>query len=185
MEDERIIALYFCRDEQAITATEERYGGYCRSIARNILSVAEDAEECVNDAYHTVWNHVPPDRPNSLRAYLGRLVRNLCISRYRADHAKKRFSGMELLLSELNDCIPAPEQPHAVLERKELARCISAWLRSLREGDRVIFLRRYWYGESVKALAAQEGCTANHMTRRLSALRRALRERLEKEGVTI
>ena len=98
MDDETIIKLYFQRSERAISETDAKYGPYCRSIALNILSVREDAEECLNDTWHAAWNRMPPDLPQCLRAFLGRITRNLSISRFRADHAQKRFSGMEVLL---------------------------------------------------------------------------------------
>ena len=101
MDDMRIVELYRLRDEQAIVETDCKYGAYCRRISENILTAREDADECVNDTYHAVWTHIPPDAPASLRAYLGRIVRNLSLSRFRKNRAAKRYEGMELLLSEL------------------------------------------------------------------------------------
>lgn len=183
MDDVRIVELYLRRDEQAIVETDCKYGAYCHSIADNILSLREDADECVNDAYHAVWTHIPPDAPNSLRAYLGRIVRNLSLSRYRRNHAAKRYEGMELLLSELNDCIPAADCPEKALEGAELTEYLNVWLRSLGGDDRALFLRRYWYGDTVKSLAAAAGCTAGQLAQRMLALRKRLRGFLEKKGV--
>lgn len=185
MDDLQIVELYRKRDEQAIVETDCKYGAYCRRIAENILSLREDTDECVNDTYHAAWTHIPPDTPVSLRAYLGRIVRNLSLSRYRKNRAARRYEGIELLLSELNDCVPAPDCPEKTLEAAELTEYLNAWLRSLDADDRAIFLRRYWYGDSVKSLAASVGCTANQMAQRMLALRKRLRGFLEKKGVLI
>ena len=106
MEDKQIIELYFQRNETAIAETANKYGAFCHKIAMNILSIREDAEECVNDTYHSVWNQIPPTNPNSFRSFLGRITRNLSISRFRTLRAQKRYAGMELMLSELEECIP-------------------------------------------------------------------------------
>ena len=185
MEDLQIVELYLRRDEQAIVETDCKYGAYCRCISENILSLREDADECVNDTYHAAWTHIPPDAPVSLQAYLGRIVRNLSLSRYRKNRAAKRYVGMELLLSELNDCVPAPDCPERTMESTELTEYLNAWLRSLDADGRALFLRRYWYGESVKSLAASVGCTANRMAQRMLTLRKKLRGFLEKKGVSL
>ena len=107
MDDERIIELYFKRDEQAVSETRLRYGAYCSAIAFNILESPEDTEEVLNDALLAAWQSIPPKRPQSLKIYLGKMVRNISISRWRESHAKKRFSGLDIMLSELDECIPA------------------------------------------------------------------------------
>ena len=185
MEDIAIIELYWARDEAAITETDLKYGTLCRRLAFNILSSREDSEECVNDTWHRAWDTMPPQRPGSLRAYLGRIVRNLSISRLRSRTAQKRGGGYEVLLSELEDCLSATGGPEQELESAELAGYISAWLRTLPEDDRALFLRRYWYGDGVNALAAEWSCPPNRMTKRMARLRRSLRDALEKEGVSI
>lgn len=185
MDDSAIIALYWSRDESAIAETQRKYGPYCCAIAMNILGSREDAEECVSDTFHSAWNAIPPQRPGSLPGFLGRIVRNLSISRWRREHAQKRYDGVELLLSELEDCIPAPGTVEETLERRQLGRAISAWLDGLEEGDRRIFLRRYWYGDAVKDLAAEAGQGANALAQRLLRLRKGLRAFLESEGVEL
>lgn len=185
MEDARIVELYRRRDEQAIVETDCKYGAYCRRISENILSLREDAEECVNDTYHAAWTHIPPDAPDSLRAYLGRIVRNLSLSRYRKNRAAKRHEGIQVLLSELNDCVPASGGPETALESKELTDYLNTWLRGLDADDCALFLRRYWYGDAVKTLAAQTGCTSGQMAQRMLVLRRKLRGFLEKKGVSL
>ena len=185
MDDRAIVELYHRRNEQAITESDKKYGALCRSIALRLLGLREDAEECVNDTYHAAWNRMPPDRPQTLGAFLGRITRNLSISRWRREHARKRYDGMEVLLSELEDCIPAPGTVEDKLERRQLAQAISAWLDGLEGGDRWIFIRRYWYGDPVKELAAERGEGANALSQRLLRLRKGLRAFLESEGVEL
>ena len=185
MDDRAIVELYHRRNEQAITESDKKYGALCRSIALRLLGLREDAEECVNDTYHAAWNRMPPDRPQTLGAFLGRITRNLSISRWRREHARKRYDGMEVLLSELEDCIPAPGTVEDKLERRQLAQAISAWLDGLEGGDRWIFIRRYWYGDPVKELAAERGEGANALSQRLLRLRKGLRAFLESDGVEL
>ncbi len=185
MEDNQIIELYFRRDESALAETAKKYGSFCLSIAMNVLSVKEDAEECVNDTYHKAWNQIPPTRPDSFKAFLGRIVRNCSISKYRALHAKKRFHGLEIMLSELNDCIPAMTDVEQTMEAKELSEYISAWLEGLPAEDRVLFVRRYWYGDEVRNLAKQCGVSATQMTQRMLRLRRKLKKFLTEKGVIL
>ena len=168
MEDETIIELYHKRDEAAITETAGKYGAFCHRIALNILRVASDAEECVNDTYHAAWRAMPPERPASLRAFLGRITRNLSLDRWRSAHTVRRGDGMELLLSELDEALPA-----------------SDGLASLSADDCALFVRRYWYGDEVKTLAAASGRSPNTVTKRLGRLRQSLRVQLEREGAEL
>ena len=185
MEDNQIIDLYFHRDESALTETANKYGTFCLRIAMNVVNVREDAEECVNDTYHTAWNQIPPTRPDSFKAFLGRIVRNFAISKYRALHAKKRFNGLEVMLSELGDCIPATESVEQEMEAKELTEYINSWLADLKQEDRVLFVRRYWYGDEVKDLARKCGVSGTQMTQRMLRLRRKLKEYLTEKGVVL
>lgn len=182
MDDAAIVALYWSRDENAIAQTEHKYGAYCRAIAGRILSSPEDAEECVSDAWHSAWNAIPPQKPDSLGAFLGRIVRNLSISRWRREHARKRYAGLEALLSELEDCLPAPAGVEEAVEGHELTGLVERWLEGLDKDDRVLFMRRYWYGEQVQTLARAWGVGANQLAKRLMRLRRELKAELEKEG---
>ena len=185
MEDIQIIDLYWARDEGAIRETDSKYGGFCHRLAMNILHSFQDSEECVSDTYGRCWDTMPPQRPGSLRAYLGTIVRNLSISRYRAFHAQKRFSGAEVLLSELADCVPAPDTGQRSVEAEELGELIARWLRKLEREDRTLFVRRYWNGDGVKELAGELGVRPNALTKRLLRLREALRRELEREGVAV
>lgn len=185
MDDGRIIELYHRRDERAIRESSRKYGLLCRRIALNILGIQEDAEECVNDTWYAAWKRMPPDRPRALGAFLGRITRNLSISRWRACHAKKRYSGTEILLSELDDCIPASDDVEHAAERRELAGLLNSWLDSLPKEDCMLFVRRYWYGDAANALAEEMGCTPNQMAQRMMRLRRKLKVFLEQEGVCL
>ncbi len=185
MDDKQIIDLYFARDEQAIAETEQKYGRFCQRIAMNVLDVREDAEECVSDTYLSAWNRIPPTIPQSLKAFLGRMVRNLSISRFRATRAKKRYNGMEVLLSELGDCVPSDQYVEQTVETKELSGYISDWLDSLPEEDCALFVRRYWFGDSVQELAQRCGINAAQMAQRMLRLRKSLRTALEQKGVAV
>ncbi len=185
MEDNQIIDLYFCRDELALIETANKYGTFCLRIAMNVVNVREDAEECVNDTYHTAWNQIPPTRPDSFKAFLGRIVRNFAISKYRALHAKKRFNGLELMLSELGDCVPSTESVEREIEAKELTEYINTWLADLKQEDRVLFVRRYWYGDEIRDLARKCGVSGTQMTQRMLRLRRKLKGFLEEKGVVL
>ena len=185
MEDSDIVALYWARDEQAIGETDRKYGKLCRAIAMNLLGVREDAEECVSDTYLEAWNSMPTQRPTRLQAWLGRVVRNKSISRWRRDHRQKRFAGMELLLSELDDCVPAADDTARTVELTELSRIIDDWLLRLPAEDRTLFLRRYWNGEALNALAAEHNVAPGTLAQRMHRLRLSLKARLEEEGIAL
>lgn len=185
MTDAEIIELFWQREEAAITETQARYGAYCTQIARNILSDREDAEECVSDTWMQAWSTIPPQNPRSLRAYLGRIVRNLSLNRWNYGHAQKRYGGMEQLLSELDDCIPAPDTAQQRLEAAALSEIISDWLEALPQDDRVLFVRRYWYGDTLQDLARHTGVPASKLAQRTLRLRRGLKAALEREEVTL
>ena len=184
MTDEQIIRLYFDRDQAAIAETDRKYGSYCYSIASNLLS-REDSEECVNDTYHAAWTHIPPEVPQSLKAFLGRIVRNLSISRFRRSHAQKRSSGTDVLLSELEDCLPTPQTVETEADSRELSRLISSWLATLSGDDRALFVLRYWHGSAVQDLAEKCGCTPNAVSLRIRRLRKNLKHYLEAKGVSL
>ena len=173
-------------EESAVSETEEKYGALCRSVAGRILGSAEDAEECVNDALHQAWTAIPPQRPDRLGAWLGKVTRNLALNAWKRDRTRKRQGGMTALLDELAECVPGPVTVERELERKELAAAIDSWLRGRSKEDRTLFLRRYWYGQRVDRVAAQAGCSPNSMAKRLgrlrNGLRRSLKQTLEKEG---
>lgn len=185
MEDTTILDLYIQRNERAIAETAAKYGAYCGTVANNILGCPEDTEEILNDTWLAAWRDIPPSMPACLRAYLGRITRNLALSRFRFFRTKKRCAGMELLLSELEDCIPAPETPERELDRRELARVLRDWTDGLEPGERRLFVRRYWHGVPAKQLAREAGVSQNAMAQRLARLRKRLKTRLEQEGAEL
>lgn len=185
MQDERIIQLYGQRDEQAIQATREKYGGFCFRIAFNLLSVREDAEECVNDVYFSAWRQIPPLLPVSLRAFLGRVTRNLAISRYRASTSQKRGRGIEQLLSELEECLPDGNSLDSQVDSRALSRLIAQWLDTLSACDRMLFVRRYWYGDSLTEISHETGSSPRELSQRTFRLRKKLKQELAKEGYSL
>ena len=185
MDDKQIIELYFERNEQAIKETQNKYGAFCHRMAMNILGIHEDAEECVNDTYYSVWKQIPPTVPEVFKVYLGRITRNLSISRFRAMRAKKRYSSMEIMLSELNDCVPSSSNVEQTIEVMQLSDYISEWLDSLPEEDCALFVRRYWFGDEVQELAKKCGITAAKMAQRMLRLRKSLKAALEQKGVAL
>ena len=185
MDDKQIIELYFERNEQAIKETQTKYGAFCHRIAMNVLGIHEDAEECVNDTYYSVWKQIPPTVPEVFKVYLGRITRNLSISRFRAMRAKKRYSSMEIMLSELNDCVPSSSNVEQTIEVMQLSDYISEWLDSLPEEDCALFVRRYWFGDEVQELAKKCGITAAKMAQRMLRLRKSLKAALEQKGVAL
>ena len=185
MEDSQIIGLYFKRDESAITETETKYGAFCHGIALNILSINADADECVNDTYLQAWNSIPPKKPDKLGAWLGKVVRNIAFNLWKKNHRQKRYAGMEQLLNELEDCIPSPVTVEREIEEQELTEVINTWLASLSQNDRILFIRRYWHGETVTMLAQESGMSSANMAKRMYRLRKGLKFKLEKEGYSL
>lgn len=186
MEDERIIDLYWARQEQAIVETDKKYGNYCRSISLHILNSQEDTEECVNDTWLRAWDSMPPKRPDFLAAFLGKIVRNLAISRYRMSHAKKRGSGeTDLLLMELEECIPSVKSVEEEIEGKETAASIDRFLAEIDAESRAVFVRRYFYVDSIKEIAERFDVSESKVKSQLFRMRNRLKDHLEKEGIVL
>ena len=184
MEDRQIIDLYFRRDEDAIVRTREKYGGYCYRIAANILSAHEDAEECVSDTWLRAWNAIPPARPNPMRPFLGRITRNLALSRWRKSRAAKRGgSEAALCFEELSDCLPGGTDPERIVEAKVLEEAVNAFLAALKQNERSVFLARYWYFAPVREIAARTGKTESAVKSSLLRTRRKLYDYLNGEGL--
>ena len=153
VDDNKIVQLYWDRNELAIPATSEKYGNYCASIARNILGSAEDAEECVNDTYWNAWNSMPPNKPAMLSAFLGKITRNLSYNKFKQASANKRGCGEPpAVLEELSDILSGGDDVQQALDHKELAAEINAFLGALSPEKRSIFVCRYWYGDSVSEI---------------------------------
>lgn len=184
MTDARIIELYWERSERAIEETDRKYGPYCSSIAYNILRDHEDAEESVNDTYLRAWNSMPPERPNILSAFLGKICRRLSIDRWRRGRAEKRGGGeLPFALEELEYCLPSGNgDPAEEAELRELQRLYERFLVSLRTQERRVFLCRYWYMDSIADIARRFGFTESKVTSMLHRTREKFRAVLEKEG---
>ncbi len=181
MEDSGIIELYWKRDESAISESDTKYGPYCSTIARNIIHSAEDTEECVNDTWMRAWNAMPPERPNRLAVFFGRITRNLAIDRYRKDRSQKCGGGQTALcLDELSECI-GEESP--IEDRIALRDMLNTYLYGLPEKNRDIFLYRYWYMMPVSDIAKRCGISEGAVKMTLSRTRRRLKEHFEKEGI--
>ena len=179
-EDSEIIALYWERSETAIRETDRKYGKYCHAIAYNILYSKEDAEECVNDTYLKAWNSMPPERPDSLSAYLGKLTRNLALNRYAYKHADKR----NIHLTEIYDEATEPFADSAdMLDEMILREAINTFLASLSAETRILFMRRYWYMSPVKQIARDYGLPEGTVKSILSRTRKKFKDYLEKEGI--
>ena len=183
MEDSAIVALYWARDEQAVQETAQKYGAYCHTIAYNVVRNRQDAEECVNDTYVQAWNAMPPQKPTVLRAFLGKITRNLSLSVYRAGMAQCRGGGeIPLALEELSECIGQDNDTERKLEARELGRTLTAFLRTEPRNSRVIFLRRYYHLESSREIAQHLGISDSHVRLQLSRTRKKLKAYLKKEG---
>ena len=184
IEDEKIIEMFFERSEQGIRELDIKYGKVCHKLPYNIVNNRQDAEECVNDAWLGAWNSIPPQRPDPLRAYICRIVRNLSLKKLRANSALKRSSRFEVSLSELEDCISAHSLDEQ-LAAGELSAQINAFLAALRRDDRVMFVRRYWFAQPLSEIADAFGTTENNVSVRLGRIRRKLHTYLERKEVTL
>lgn len=186
MEDCTIIDLYWSRSEDAIRETAAKYGAYCRSIARGILSNPQDEEECINDTWIKAWNAMPSSRPNRLRLFLGKITRRLACDAVRAQTAQKRGGGVYMeALEELGECVPASPSAEQAAEDRELEAILNRFLRTLPERDCNIFLRRYWYAEALDEISRRYGLKLNTVKTSLYRSREKLRKYLEKEGIAL
>lgn len=183
MNDNEIIAMLFDRDEEAVGAIAVKYGGYCHSIAQNILENREDAEQCVNDTYMKVWESIPPQKPKIFSAFLAKITRNLAIDRYRCEHSAKRGgSETALIFEELEECVSCGGSVEDEAERREMTAAVNRFLGRLTQRSRVMFVSRYCYCESVSSIAARFGIRENSVSVSLARTRRHLREYMRKEG---
>jgi len=184
MTDREIIGCYWNRSETAITATAEKYGNYCHTIAYNILHNHEDAEECVNDTYLLAWRSIPPERPIQLSAYLGKITRNLSLNRFKQYHAQKRGTGqVPLVLSELEDCIPAGSNVEQAMEEMFLVNSIERFLQGQSRDKRNIFIRRYFLLSPLEEIASSYGMSRSKIKSLLFRMRKNLKKHLEKDGI--
>ena len=183
MQDHEIIALFFERSEQAITELMRKYGAAIKNVASNILKDAQDAEEAVSDTYLTVWNRIPPTRPEYLGAYSCRIARNISLKRLYANTAQKRNSYYDVALDELEETIPALSTVESEYDAKELTRYLNRFLKGLSKEDRYLFMRRYWFGDKIQDIADNLNMTPHKASVRLFRLRQKLLTFLKKEGM--
>lgn len=184
MEDEKIIELFFAREEEAIGAVRDTYGGYCAKIARNVLEQEEDVEEVLSDTWLRAWNTIPPQRPENLKLYLARIARNLSFDRFRTQNRDKRGGGeAEVALHELSECISAPGRPEERMEMQELRRVVNDFLAKQPQRDRKAFLLRYFYLETSETIGKRLGIRPALVRTILSRTRKKLKAHLEKEGL--
>lgn len=181
MEDEKIIELFFQRDESAVAETQCKYFSYCMRIAMNLLSDGQDAEECVNDAFYEAWKRIPPEHPQKLKAWLGRIVHNISINLWKKNHAQKRYNGLSQALDELTDSVPSLQSMEREVEDAEMGAMIDRWLLSLSKSERRAFLRRYWYGLPLHELAEEMGINPSKLAQQMYRLRQGLKAFLKKE----
>lgn len=186
MEDERIVDLYWQRSEDAINQSSAKYGRYCHTIAYNILYSEEDTEECVSDTWLRAWNAIPPARPDCLKAFFGKITRNLALDRYDASKAQKRGGGeTDAVLDELAEFIPDAGSQSQAVEELELTEILNAFLEELTPEKRRIFMRRYWYMDQVKDIAEFYGISESKVKTTLFRCREQLKTVLLKEGISI
>lgn len=185
MEDEEIVEMYFARNEAAVSFTEKKYGGYLRSIAYNILNSMDDARECENDTYFSAWREIPPMRPASLKGFLAKIVRSIALDRLDYNRAAKRNSELTAVFSELENVASMLPDPHEELESKILAAQISTFLRGIKPTSRGIFVRRYWYGDSLAEIARRFGISEGKAASSLFRTRSRLKKYLCKEGAVL
>ena len=183
MDDQSIVALFWERSEQAIAETDRKYGAYCYSIAYHALANSEDAEESVSDTYMAAWNQLPPHRPSILATFLGKITRRISINRWKAKNTAKRGGGqITLTLEELDDCVDGKQNIERAYESHELVWAFNRFLETLPETERDVFLRRYWFFDSIADIAESFGFTQSKVTSMLYRTRGKLRKQLEKES---
>lgn len=182
MQEEMIVALYRSRDERAVRETDALYGARLRALSRRITGSTEDAEECVSDAYLAAWNSIPPQRPDDLFAYLAQICRRASFAVLDRRGAKKRSAAVVELTAELESCIP-DRRGQQTVSTETLTALLEAFLRRQSAENRRLFLRRYWYGESIREIARASVLSENAVKLRLLRLREGLREELEKEDI--
>lgn len=182
MDDSKILELYFSRSEKAIQETDKKYGGYCYKIAYSILANREDSEESVNDTYLNAWNCIPPRKPAKLSAFLGKLTRNIAIDRWRNMSAQKRGNGeVDIALDELSECVSGKQSIEEEIIQKEVVACLNRFLATLSDDERIVFMCRYWYVNSINEIADKTGFSIGKIKSMLHRTRGKLSRQLDKE----
>ena len=184
MEDVKIIDLYFSRSEDALRETEKKYGNYLRQVANRLLRSREDTEEILEDTWLAAWNSIPPQRPRRLQYYLAKITRNLSLNRLDYAKAQRRNSTGDVLLSELEECIPDPKSQDN-WEAREIGQALNGFLGTLPGLERSLFLSRYFYGYTLEELTGKYGLPEHKIKYRLRKTRTALAAYLQQEGIGI
>lgn len=186
MEDKIIVELFLQRDETAVSEAKNKYWSYCYAIAYNILNNREDSEEAASDTFVAAWEAIPPDKPDCLSPFLGRIARNIALNKLRTSKAIKRGGGKtDIAISELEGCLPSSFNTEIIIEEKELAKTINAFLSKLAFTERNVFVCRYWYLDSIKSIASRYGFTQSKVKMMLKRTREKLKIHLEKEEIDI
>ena len=186
MSDEQIVELYWRRDERAIRETDRKYQHFLLTVAHNILRDAQDCEECLNDTYLGAWNAIPPARPKVLQAFLATIMRRTAIDRYKAGKRQKRIdSELTVALSEVEEFLADGSDPAAELDAHELGRVISEFIRALPKRRMYIFMSRYYTARPIGEIARLLGCSESTVNKEIAAIKRDLKEKLEKEGYSL
>ena len=186
MDDQEIIARFFARDEEGLTAARARYEPYCAAVARSLLNDPRDQEECLSDTWLRAWNAIPPQRPRSLGAFLAKITRNLAINRLRDGNAQRRGGGqVPLALEELGECVSPEGSPEGELDGQAAEEALNRFLDGLPPLQREVFLRRYWYLDSIEDIARRAGWSKSRVTTTLHRLRVRLRAHLIQEGIDV
>lgn len=184
MDDDRIIELFWNRSEQAVSAVSEKFGAMCYSLAFNLLRSREDAEECVNDTWHGLWETIPPERPRSLVSFVAKIARNQAMKRLTYRSAAKR-DVLIVSFEELNECIPDRYRIEEIADGRELSRLLDQFLDTLDGESRNIFLRRYWFCDSIREIAKGFGISESKVKVRLFRTRRQLKAYLEEAQIYV
>lgn len=185
MDDQKLIELYWIRDEDAIRETAAKYGKLCTYIAKNILKNIEDCEECVNDAYLAVWNAIPTQRPNRFAAFISRITRNLALKKYEYLSADKRNPSAVMSLDELGDCVSNEYRVESEVEKRRIEQTINIFLGKQSAEKRNIFIRRYWHFDSIESICKLTGFSQSKVKSILYEMRLKLRKYLESEGIEV
>lgn len=186
MDDRRIVELFLERSEEAILETDIKYGRYCHKIAFNVLGNDEDSEECVNDAYMRAWGSIPPNEPDSMASYIGRITRNLALDKLRQKQSDKRGNGeVPVVLDELAECVSGHDELERRQDSAEIAAAIDSFLDELNSVERGVFLRRYWMMEPIADVANRYDISVSKTTTMLFRLRNRLKKHFMKEGIPL
>ena len=185
MQDEQIIRLYFARSEEAIRETAAKYGTYLYTIAKRILHSEEESEESVNDTYHSAWNAMPPKCPDNLKLFLAKITRNISLDRLDYLLAKKRNTDVTILLDEIAECIPAGQSVEEAMESARITEVLNAFLHTLDQPSRILFVERYWYAKPVKEIAYERHYSESKVKSILFRTRKKLKVYLEQEGIVL